>query len=115
MATVGDPLADVGLALCYWVWAQAAQPNGRALSSLTSQPGWYSRDQFVQRYAEQTGRDLSQIGYYEALGIFKLAVILQQIYYRFQRGQTSDRRFQNFDEPVHALIEVAFTLTGKLS
>ena len=115
MATVGDPLADVGLALCYWVWAQAAQPHGRALSSLTSQPGWYSRDQFVQRYAEQTGRDLSQIGYYEALGIFKLAVILQQIYYRFQRGQTSDRRFQNFDEPVHALIEVASTLTGKLS
>jgi aminoglycoside phosphotransferase (APT) family kinase protein len=114
MATVGDPLADVGLALCYWVWAQTALPPGRALPSLTSQPGWYTRDQFVQRYAEQTGRDLSQIGYYEALGIFKLAVILQQIYYRFKRGQTSDRRFQNFDKHVQALIEVASTLTGKL-
>jgi aminoglycoside phosphotransferase (APT) family kinase protein len=115
MATVGDPLADVGLALCYWTWAQEALPQGHTLPSLTSQPGWYTRDQFVQRYAQQTGRDLSQIGYYEVLGIFKLAVILQQIYYRFRRGQTSDLRFQNFDERVHALIEVASTLTEKLS
>jgi len=115
MATVGDPLADVGLSLCYWVWAQAALPHGHALPWLTSQPGWHTRDQFVQRYAQQTGRDLSQIRYYEVLGIFKLAVILQQIYYRFKRGQTSDPRFQNFDERVHALVEVATTLTGKLT
>jgi aminoglycoside phosphotransferase (APT) family kinase protein len=115
MATVGDPLADVGLALCYWAWAQAALPAANPLPSLTSQPGWYTRDQFVQRYAEQTGRDLSQIEYYEVLGIFKLAVILQQIYYRFRRGQTSDPRFQNFDERVHALIEVASRLMGKLN
>lgn len=116
MATVGDPLADVGLALCYWTWAaQAARPHANELPSLTSQPCWYTRDQFVQRYAQQTGRDLSQIGYYEVLGVFKLAVILQQIYYRFMRGQTSDPRFQNFDQRVDALIEVAATLTGKLS
>jgi aminoglycoside phosphotransferase (APT) family kinase protein len=116
MATVGDPLADLGLALCYWTWAaQAAQLHTHELPSLTSQPGWYTRDQFVQRYAEQTGRDLSQIGYYEVLGVFKLAVILQQIYYRFKRRQTSDPRFQNFDERVHAFIEVASTLTRKLT
>jgi aminoglycoside phosphotransferase (APT) family kinase protein len=115
MATVGDPLADVGLSLCYWAWAQVGLTQGQTLPSLTSQPGWYTRDQFVQRYAEQTRRDLSAIGYYEALGMFKLAVVLQQIYYRFKRGQTSDRRFQNFDEPVHALIEAAYTLTGMLS
>jgi aminoglycoside phosphotransferase (APT) family kinase protein len=115
MATIGDPFADVGLALCYWVWAQAALPHGHAVPSLTSQPGWYTRDQFVQRYAQQTGRDLSQIGYYEVLGVFKLAVILQQIYYRFRRGQTSDPRFQNFGERVRALIEVASTLMGTLA
>ncbi len=114
MATVGDPLADVGLALCYWAWAQAALPQRHALPSLTSQPGWYTRDQFVQRYAEQTRRDLSQIGYYEVLGICKLAVILQQIYYRFRRGQTSDLRFQHFGERVQALIEVASTLMTRL-
>ena len=116
MATIGDPLADVGLALCYWTWAaQAALPRAQAVPSLTSQPGWYTRSQFLQRYAERTGRDLSQIAYYEVLGIFKLAVILQQIYCRFRRGQTSDPRFRNFDEEVHALIEVALTLTGKLN
>lgn len=115
MATIGDPLADVGLALCYWIWAQAAAPSDSALPSLTSQPGWYTRDQFVERYAQQTGRDLSQIAYYEVLGVFKLAVILQQIYYRFRRGQTSDPRFQDFGERVHALIEVASMLMGKLT
>ncbi len=115
MAAVGDPLADVGLALCYWVWTQAGLPHGQVVPSLTAQPGWYTRDQFVERYAQQTGRNLSRIGYYEVLGVFKLAVILQQIYYRFRRGQTSDSRFQNFDERVYALIEVASSLTGKLT
>lgn len=110
MATVGDPLADLGLTLCYWAWVEAPQLRARGVPSLTSQPGWYTRDQFVQRYAEGTGRDLSQIGYYEALGIFKLAVILQQIYYRFRRGQTQDTRFENFGDRVKGLVELADSL-----
>src|SRR5580700_3991805 len=110
MATVGDPLADLGLTLCYWAWAEAPQLRARGVPALTSQPGWYTRDQFVQRYAEGTGRDLSQIGYYEVLGIFKLAVILQQIYYRFRRGQTQDTRFQNFGDRVKGLVELADSL-----
>jgi aminoglycoside phosphotransferase (APT) family kinase protein len=114
MATVGDPLADLGLTLCYWAWANAPQLRSREAPSLTSQPGWYTRDQFVHRYAERTGRDLSQIGYYEVLGIFKLAVILQQIYYRFRQGQTHDMRFQDFDKSVHGLVELAASLVGKL-
>jgi aminoglycoside phosphotransferase (APT) family kinase protein len=114
MATVGDPLADLGLALCYWAWADASQLRARGVPALTSQPGWYTRDQFVQRYAERTGRDLSDIGYYEVLGIFKLAVILQQIYYRYRCGQTLDARFQNFDEQVHGLVDLADSLVGKL-
>jgi aminoglycoside phosphotransferase (APT) family kinase protein len=115
MATVGDPLADLGLTLCYWAWVEAPQPRARRVPALTSQPGWYTRDQFVQRYAERTGRDLSQIGYYEVLGMFKLAVILQQIYYRFRRGQTHDMRFRNFGERVRGLVELADSLSGKLS
>ncbi|MHB8216611.1 MAG: phosphotransferase family protein [Candidatus Sulfotelmatobacter sp.] len=110
MATVGDPLADLGLTLCYWAWAEAPQLRARGVPALTSQPGWYTRDQFVQRYAQGTGRDLSQIGYYEVLGIFKLAVILQQIYYRFRRGQTQDTRFQNFGDRVKGLVELADSL-----
>ena len=120
MATIGDPLADLGLTLCYWAWADAPQPGASSVPSLTSQPGWYTRDQFIERYAARTGRDLSHIGYYEVLGIFKLAVILQQIYYRFQRGQTQDVRFQNFGERVRGLVELANSLIeypqmGKLS
>ena len=115
MATVGDPLADLGLTLCYWSWVEAPQLRTRAVPALTAQPGWYTRDQFVQRYAERTGRDLSQIGYYEVLGMFKLAVILQQIYYRFRRGQTQDMRFQNFGEKVRGLVELADSLAGTFS
>jgi aminoglycoside phosphotransferase (APT) family kinase protein len=114
MTTVGDPLADLGLTLCYWTWANAPQLRTRRVPALTSQPGWYTRDQFVQRYAERTGRDLTHIGYYEVLGIFKLAVIVQQIYYRFRRGQTQDERFQNFDEQARGLVELADSLTEKL-
>jgi aminoglycoside phosphotransferase (APT) family kinase protein len=115
MATIGDPLADVGLTLCYWAWASTPQLRARGVPALTSQPGWYSRDEFVQRYAEHTGRDLSGIGYYEVLGIFKLAVILQQIYFRFRRGQTQDPRFQNFHECVRGLADLAASLAGKLA
>ncbi|HXY06400.1 MAG TPA: phosphotransferase family protein [Terriglobales bacterium] len=115
MTTVGDPLADVGLTLCYWAWAGSPDLSSRGIPALTTQPGWYTRDQFVQRYAEKTGRDLSNIRYYEVLGIFKLAVILQQIYYRFRRGQTQDSRFRNFDERVRGLVELAFSLSGTRS
>ena len=112
MATVGDPLADLGLSLCYWAWADAPQFRSHAVPAITSQPGWYTRDQFVQRYAERAGRDLSRISYYEVLGIFKLAVILQQIYYRFRRGQTRDTRFEDFDTRVKKLVETANSLIG---
>jgi len=115
MATVGDPLADLGLTLCYWAWADAPQLSARGAPALTTQPGWYTRDQFIQRYAERSGRDVSQIGYYEVLGVFKLAVIMQQIYYRFRRGQTHDTRFQNFDKQVKGLVELADSLTRTLT
>lgn len=112
MATVGDPLADLGLTLCYWAWADAPQLRSRALPSLTSQPGWYTREQLIQRYAERAGRDLSKISYYEVLGVFKLAVILQQIYHRYRGGQTHDIRFQDFDKRVKRLAELADSLIG---
>lgn len=113
MATVGDPLADLGLTLCYWTWANvAAQENGHAPAvTITTQPGWYSRERLLQRYTERTSRDVSAVGYYEVLGVFKLAVILQQIYYRFRRGHTHDPRFRHFDRQVRALARLAASLT----
>jgi aminoglycoside phosphotransferase (APT) family kinase protein len=77
---------------------------------ITSQAGWYTRDQFLERYARQTGRDVSRVGYYEVLGVFKLAAILQQIFYRFHLGQTHDARFRNFDRRVRALARLAASL-----
>jgi aminoglycoside phosphotransferase (APT) family kinase protein len=91
MTTIGDPLADVGLALCYWTTGIAGGPDLDVTGQDIS--GWYSHDRFVDEYAARTGRDLTAIGWYEVLGIFKLAVILQQIYFRWKIGQTRDERF----------------------
>ena len=115
MATIGDPLVDLGLTMCYWAWASiAAQDDPHpATPALTSQPGWYTREEFLQRYADRTGRNLIHIQYHEILGIFKLAVILQQIFHRFQRGQTQDERFRTFDRRVRGLIRMAASLVDK--
>jgi aminoglycoside phosphotransferase (APT) family kinase protein len=107
MATVGDPLVDLGLILCYW--SQPSDPGGTK-ASLTSEPGWFTRDELIGRYAELTGRDVSLINYYEVFALFKLAVVLQQIYVRFHRGQTQDERFRHFDRRVHNLIQQAAAL-----
>jgi aminoglycoside phosphotransferase (APT) family kinase protein len=106
MATIGDPLVDLGLTLCYWSYADTPEAPG-PVPSLSSGPGWYAREEFITRYAERTGRDLSNIVYYEVLGIYKLAVILQQIYFRYRRGQTDDPRFRDFDHHVKTLARVA--------
>jgi aminoglycoside phosphotransferase (APT) family kinase protein len=115
MATLGDPLADVGLTMCYWAWVgtlKQEDPNS-ATPMVTSQAGWYTRDQFLERYARQTGRDVGRAGWYEVLGVFKLAVILQQIFYRFRVGQTQDARFRNFDRRVRALAQLATGMTER--
>jgi len=100
MATLGDPLADLGLTLCYW-------NNPSTASALTAAKGWYTREQLIERYDAATGRNMTNLAWYEALGIFKLAVILQQIYFRYHRGQTKDERFRNFDRRVEELIRLA--------
>jgi aminoglycoside phosphotransferase (APT) family kinase protein len=107
MATVGDPLADVGLSLCYWLAPDST------VSAISARRGWFTRDQFVDRYAQQTGRDLTGIGYYEVLGVFKLAVILQQIYFRFHKGQTHDERFRDFERRVRGLVRLAAEMAEK--
>ncbi|MBV8817872.1 MAG: phosphotransferase, partial [Acidobacteriaceae bacterium] len=104
MSTVGDPLVDLGLILCYW--SQPSDPGG-AKPSLTSQPGWFTPAEIVEYYGTHTGRDVSRIAYYEVFAIFKLAVVLQQIYYRFFNGQTQDERFRHFDQRVRNLIAQA--------
>lgn len=105
MTTVGDPLVDLGLSLCYW--QQPAETFG-ALGG----PGWFTRDEFVARYAEKTGLDVSRVAWYEVLGAFKLAVIVQQIFYRFHVGQTRDPRFATMDRQVRAIAAMAAARIG---
>jgi aminoglycoside phosphotransferase (APT) family kinase protein len=108
MATMGDPLADVGLALCYW--AHAPRVAGCGVAPITTRAGWYTRDEFIERYASKTGRDMTHIIYHEVLGVFKLAVIIQQIYARFHRGQTADERFAEFAQGAAGLLRLAASI-----
>jgi aminoglycoside phosphotransferase (APT) family kinase protein len=110
MTTIGDPLADFGLALTYWCHAEVPGMRRSGQGVLSTQPGWMTRDELVRHYAQRTGRDLSALPYHEVLGVFKLAVILQQIYYRYVNGQTRDERFRDFDQAVAQLASRAACL-----
>lgn len=88
MATVGDPLADLGLTLTYW-----ALPEAQRVAGMEAGAGWWNRERMIQRYVEKTGFSVEGLHWYEVLGTFKLAVIIQQIYARFAHGQTRDTRF----------------------
>ena len=114
MATVGDPLVDLGCTLCYWTQAGDPEMRGGSLSGITAEPGWYTRTELVDRYAEKAGRDVSGLGYYEVFGLFKLGVILQQIYFRYYRGQTRDERFSDFHQRVRGLMRAAVELAERL-
>ena len=114
MATVGDPMADLGLSLCYWLHVGSPGSDHNQVTGLPPVPGWFSREQFLSRYAARTGRDISSIGWHEVLGVFKLAVILQQIYYRYAKGQTTDARFKDFHRRVGALCDTAFRLMEEI-
>lgn len=107
MTTIGDPLADLGLTLTYW-----SLPEARRVSGMDADQGWWTRDQMVARYGERSGRELRWLPWYEVLGIFKLAVIIQQIFARYAKGQTQDPRFRDLGRQVEALVAAAATRIG---
>jgi aminoglycoside phosphotransferase (APT) family kinase protein len=93
MATLGDPLADLGTALAYWFEPSEAEIVGPLGLGLTTLPGNLTREGVVQRYAEQSGRSTDEILFYYVSALHKVAVIAQQIYFRFKQGLTHDERF----------------------
>jgi aminoglycoside phosphotransferase (APT) family kinase protein len=103
MATVGDPLMDLGTTLGYWVEAADPEPMHVNAVGPTALPGSLTRQELVGRYAEKTGRDLSSMLFYYCFGVYKIAVIIQQIYARYVRGHTRDERFARLNERVAAL------------
>jgi aminoglycoside phosphotransferase (APT) family kinase protein len=107
MATIGDPLMDLGSALGYWVEA-GDPPEIQALRlSPTNLGGNPTRAELVERYALKSERDVSAIRFYFVYGLFKLAVIVQQIYYRYERGYTQDPRFAGLITAVRACGRMA--------
>lgn len=111
MCTVGDPLIDLGLAISYWTMLGGERQS--SLRAVTNGPGWMTREEIIERYQAKTRRDLSQIVFYETFARFKVAVVIQQIYYRYVQGQTQDQRFQNFDGLVRELVTEALDLAQR--
>ena len=87
MATLGDPLADLGYTLIYWAEPGESDLSGGWMPSVTAVPGFARRAELIARYAAQSGRDVSAIDFYQVLALYKLAVISEGIYKRFSIGQ----------------------------
>jgi aminoglycoside phosphotransferase (APT) family kinase protein len=116
MSTLGDPLADLGLALVYWADADDDESMQLSVgSSVTAGPGFLSRLQVAERYAALTGRDVSRIGYYMAFGCFKLAVVLEGIHARFLQHKTVGEGFEQEGPAVPLLIQRAHRLLDSAS
>jgi len=107
MATIGDPLMDLGTTLAYWVEATDPAPLRHAAFGPTALPGSLTRYEVVERYQQYTGRAVLNLEFYYCFGLFKLAVIVQQIYARYARGMTQDARFAQLDQLVGILSEQA--------
>ncbi|HKB04069.1 MAG TPA: phosphotransferase family protein [Gemmataceae bacterium] len=107
MATVGDPLMDLGTALGYWVESGDPESARAGAFGPTALPGSLTRHELVARYADKTGRDVSGMLFYYCFGVYKIAVIIQQIYARYARGHTRDARFARLNERVAALCQIA--------
>ncbi|HEX4205910.1 MAG TPA: phosphotransferase family protein [Ktedonobacteraceae bacterium] len=107
MSTIGDPLFDLAVSLTYWVTSDDTEELQAVLPTVTTMPGFISRAEFMERYAHKSRRDLSSMHFYLTFAYFKLAVIIQQIYVRWKRGQTQDERFAVFGERVRNLIAYA--------
>ncbi|WP_222432176.1 phosphotransferase family protein [Leekyejoonella antrihumi] len=101
MATVGDPLTDIALMLVYQHLATVVPES---VSNASEAPGYPDRGAVIERYSRESGRDVSDLGFHEALAYYKLAAILEGIYYRYTHGQTVGEGFDNLGSATAPLI-----------
>lgn len=114
MCTLGDPLSDVGTLMTYWTDPNDP-PHMKMLGGTFRPVGDYSfltREEMLERYAARSGRDLTHMNFYHALGLFRLTVILAQIYIRYVRGQTKDKRFAPLGQMLPLLVQAASDVAG---
>lgn len=107
MATLGDPLMDLGSSLAYWVQSSDTSLMQSLRMQPSNIPGMLTREEIVTYYGEKTGREIGNLDFYYVFGLFRLAVIAQQIYYRWKLGQTQNPKFQAFGMFVKVLSGVA--------
>jgi aminoglycoside phosphotransferase (APT) family kinase protein len=100
MVTIGDPLMDLGTTLGFWIEAGDAESLRRSAFGPTALPGSLTRRELVERYQQQTGREVTNPLFYYCYGLYKIAMLLQQIFARYARGHTRDARFARLEQVV---------------
>jgi aminoglycoside phosphotransferase (APT) family kinase protein len=113
MATIGDPLMDLGSSLAYWVEKGDPETMEMIRTLPSNIDGALTRKELVARYAERSGLNVDRFDFYYCFGLFRLAVIAQQIYYRFYHGQTKDDRFGILVVAVKILEKLALKVIDK--
>jgi aminoglycoside phosphotransferase (APT) family kinase protein len=115
MCTIGDPLSDLGTALAYWVEADDTEDLQKLRWGPTNHAGSMTRNELVQRYAQTSGREVENMAFYLAFARFKLAVIVQQIFFRYHAGLTEDPRFAGMAEVVQILLRASWQVAQSAS
>jgi aminoglycoside phosphotransferase (APT) family kinase protein len=115
MCTLGDPLCDLGTLLASWMEAGEGLSGATAGTMPSNVPGFMTRREAVERYGARRGVDVSTVPYYYVFGLFKIGVVLQQIFHRYHVGQTKDARFAVFDQVAEMLFSLAQSRSDPLS
>jgi aminoglycoside phosphotransferase (APT) family kinase protein len=113
MCTLGDPLMDLGTSLAYWSMDSDNELISKNLPSPTIFEGNPSRSKIVEMYAQKSGRSIHNLTFYYAFGLFKIAVIAQQIYYRYAKGLTTDKRFAYLNKAAELVSTMAWQAIQK--
>jgi len=113
MCTLGDPLMDLGTSIAYWTMPSDGPLVTKGLPSPTTLEGNPGRTEIVELYAKKSGRSIDHLIFYYAFGLFKLAVIAQQIYFRYSKGLTTDKRFASLDKSAQLVCIIAWQAIQK--
>ncbi|MCU6598946.1 phosphotransferase family protein [Peribacillus frigoritolerans] len=107
LATIADPLFDLGTTLGYWVQSDDPDSIKEGLQSVTVKPGFISREDIIERYAKKTNRDMGNLGYYLIFSFFRYAIAMQQMHYRWKLGTTNDSRFAALNVTTKVFMDYA--------
>ena len=110
MATIGDPLADVGYLMTHWVQADD-EPTAFSLQSVTTERGFPTRPQLIERYERGSGRTVEHLDWYVALALWKAVVFMEGNYKRALAGSTDDPYLKTFGDGVMELARRALEIT----